>query len=645
MKKRFAHARTLFLGAICLTISGLLTPDAAAQDTISRQTIAELDKALATAKEGTSEARQRLAIRRVIRDAEKLVEGHADSPSRFHALGFQFRAYQQLIALDDDTEHRKALLATARELAKAPDDLAELRLEADLLLSQADLAKQGANAETRAGALRPFVARYVDTPVGAKVLRLAMVMALELGDNKLVTDLQEMIEERYAGDLDMIAFQRDKLGGQVFGAPFTGTFENSQGKMLRYPMDALGHSTLCLFWSKEDGGEEMIKGIAAAYVEKKEELAGRLEIVSFNLDELPDAGESLVRGLGVDWQVLRLPGGRENPIYEPYVRSDPRILTVSPTGYTAMIMSGSERKRTNSEGVPDYGRMFESTLARQWTQPRYVEQLSSLMAGDFLILDPEGGMDPAMPPEIKALADAKPLARNAACVPEETLKAIQDSFAAPPMRYRLAHSEIREGYAKAAGLCRKAIAEHADAPDLWIVRNRLMVALLGLWKTDVDLAHLEQAIAEAKTALAAGYPPGCDVIARFCLAREALRQPEADTRLVIGKLQEETGGAAAPVNSRRRGSALARSRGSEGLREIPRNDHQRPHRKPDDVGIQRIPPRSLPSLLAVPGSLHGRLVLRAQGSLFPQQRRHRGGSSHTSDGAECSRRQAAAHPP
>ena len=87
---------------------------------------------------------------------------------------------------------------------------------------------------------------------GAKVLRLAMVMALELGDSRLVTDIREMIEERFASDLEMIAFQRDKLGGQVFGAPFCGTFERSDGKTLRFPMDGLGRSTMFLFWSKEN---------------------------------------------------------------------------------------------------------------------------------------------------------------------------------------------------------------------------------------------------------------------------------------------------------------------------------------------------------------------------------------------------------
>ncbi len=551
MRKNFICPSILCLGVFCLTAFGLLTLNTTAQEaspTVSKEAIAELDKALEAAKEGDSEARQRLAVRRVIRDAEEQLASNAKSPGCFLILEFIFRAQQQLIALDDDSKHREALLATCRELIKAPDEFAELRLEADLLISQADLAKKGANSEVRANALRPFVERYLDTPVAAKVLRLSMVMALELGDNRLVTDLREMIEERFAGDLEMIAFQRDKLGGQVFGAPFAGTFERSDGKTLRFPMDGLGHSTLCVFWSKENGGEDVLKGLAAASLENKDKLDGRLEIVSFNLDGLPDAGESIVRGYGVDWQVMRLPDGRENPIYDAYVRSDPRFLTVSPTGNVALIMSGSTRQKKDSGGEPDYGRMFHSMLARNWTDPRYVAQLSSLMAGEFLVIDPEGGMDFALPPELKALSngDVQPLTRTSTCVPEETLRAIQDCFVAPPRRYRLTTPEARTSYAKAVELCRKTIADHPDAPDLWIVRNRLLVALLGLWKTDADLAVLEEAIAEAKVAKAAGYPPGCDLVANFCIARESLRDPAAQTGAVIYQFVVDNGGENAP---------------------------------------------------------------------------------------------------
>jgi hypothetical protein len=547
MLRHFVIHRAVRSSMVCLALAGLCgSPHVVAAS--PQETVAEFDKALSAAKDGTSEARQRLAVKRVIRDAEQLLETLGDSPDRFPVLEFLFRARQQLIALDKDAEHRKALLDTCRELVKAPDEFAELRLGADLLLSQAEIAKQGAGAEARAKALRPLVARYIDTPAGAKVLRMAMLLALELGDNNLVNDLQEMIAERFAGDLDMITFQRDKLGGQVFGAPFVGSFERSDGKIVRFPMDGLGRSTMLLFWSNEGEGADVLEGLAAAANANKDQRAGRLEIISFNLDDLPDAGESIVRGHGADWQVVRLPGGRANPIYRAYVRQDPRILTVSPTGQAAMLMAGTTKQKTGAEGKPEYGRAIGSTLAKPWTSPRYVAQLSSLLAGDFLVFDPEGALDPSRPPEWKAGAasDAKPPARGADSVPEETLREIQACFVAPPARYRLSPAETLANYSRAVDLCRKAIAACSKAPDLWLVRNRLMVALLGLWKTSGDLVHLEAAIAEAKAAVDAGYPSGCDLIARFCLARGELRNPEAVPGDVLDRFVSENGGERAP---------------------------------------------------------------------------------------------------
>ncbi|MFM7179912.1 MAG: hypothetical protein ACKO2G_00310 [Verrucomicrobiales bacterium] len=553
MRTFSSRQRKLMLLVSCLGILLVPVADTLAQDAapaaITKETIAELDKALQATREGSSEARQRLAVRRVIRDAEQLAAAHETDNSRFLALEFLFRARQQLVALDKDAQHRQELLETCRELVKAPDEFADLRLEADLLLSQAELAKQGAGNEARAAALRPFVDRYIDTPVGAKVVRLAMVMALELGDNRMVSHLQETIERRFAADLDMIKFQRDKLGGQVICAPFVGSFERTDGKTMHFPMDGLGRSTMFLFWSKDQEGEETLKGIAAAALEKKEDLAGRLEFVSVNLDELPDAGESFVRGLGVDWKVLRLPGGKNHPIFDAYVRSNLRTLTMNPTGQTALIMSGATKNKGQTDSGFDYARMLGSSLAREWTDERYVAQLSSLLVGDFLVFDAGGPFDPSLPPELKAAAgngDVKPMARDGACVPEETLRAIQACFVAPPLRYRLSHADIRVNYTKAVELCRKAMTDHPKAPDLWMVRNRLIVALMGLWKSDSDLAQLDAAINEAKAALSAGFPSGCDVVARFCLTRRDLRAADAESKSILQRFVTECGGDNAP---------------------------------------------------------------------------------------------------
>jgi tetratricopeptide (TPR) repeat protein len=532
----------------CAIAIGWLMVPAGAQDA-PKPAIAALEKALVSAGDGSSEARQRLAVRRVIRDAEKMLENSGDGADRWAVLEFLFRARQRLITLDDDSKHRRALIETCRQLVKAPDEFAELRLEADLLLSQVEQAKRGANAEDREQALRPFVARYLNTPAGAKVLRIAMVMALELGDPRLVNDLREMIQKRYAADPEMINFQRDTLGGQVFGAPFAGTFQRSDGKTVRFPMDLLGRVSMVVFWSKEGDGLEFVKGLAAAAKEAKGKIGGRMQFFSINLDELPDAGEAIIRKMGVDWPVLHLPGGRDNPIYKAYARADPKMMRVTPTGQIALVMSGVGRERLLPDGTPDFQRLFGSALARGWSREEYAMHLSALMTGDFLVFDPAGTLDPTRPPELKAAAmggEVKPLKRGAGAVPAATLAAIDDCFVAPPQRYRLTYPQARAGYGKAVELCRKAIAGHPDAPDLWIVRNRLMVALLGLWKTGGDLGQFEAAVAEAKTALDAGYPEGCDLVAHFCLARAALREAGAESGQVIDPFVAERGGENAP---------------------------------------------------------------------------------------------------
>jgi hypothetical protein len=100
---------------------------------------------------------------------------------------------------------------------------------------------------------------------------------------------------------------------------------------------------------------------------------------------------------------------------------------------------------------------------------------------------------------------------------------------------------MRANYEKADALCRAAIASHPSAPDLWVVRNRRIVALLGLWKLKAEYQYFAAAVEEAKAAVAADQPPGTDVIARFCLARESLRNADIDAESVIRGFAEAGG--------------------------------------------------------------------------------------------------------
>ena len=495
-------------------------------------------------KEGASSARQRLAVKRLIRDADKLMEANPTAPNRFEILAIVFKAQQRLFEMDDSTRNREALLETCKALVKAPDNYADLRFEADILLTQTELARKGADAEARLAALAPMIDRYRDTPADARMLRTAMLMALEIGDPRMIEDIREQMTDRFAGDLDMINFQREKLGGQVFGAPFCGTFKRSDGQMIHLPADFLGQTTVLYFWTKEAHGKKDFDDLVAHCKAHKADMEGRIRIISFNVDQLPDAGEKILRDNGVNWPALHLPEGRENPMYKTFARKDTAMVTLTPTGYAALVMAGSTRKKVGDDGTRDHERWFQSSLARDWSRERYVNQLSSLFAGDFFIVETEAEFNPSLPPELKSIS--KPLKRTGASVPEKKLREIQECFLKSPLRYRATFQETQSAYQKASTLCRKAIADHPNAPDLWIVRNRLIIAQLGLWKLTADHSYYLKAIEESKAALDSNMPKGADLIARFCLAKESLRDAQVEPQTIIRDYVKDLGGKNAP---------------------------------------------------------------------------------------------------
>ena len=527
---------------------------AMAQDkagSISSDEIVALNTKLAEAGKSASSARKKLAIRRVIREIEALIKKNPSAPNRYEVLHILFRSQQTVVRLDNSATNREIFLATCEELAAAPNEYAAIRLDADLLLTQSKSARLGADSHARSDALRPLVKRYRDTEVEPKVIRIAMIMALEFGNTKLVNDLRRVVAERFPGDMDLINFQREKLAGQVFGAPFIGTFERSDGKNVRFPMDFLGTTTAIYCWSKENNGEEDLKALATDWKKAKVAMnaAGRFQIVSMNMDDLPDAGESILRKHGVDWQALKMPKGKDNAIYQTYIkRATPNILLMSPTGYVALYQStGGRSSRT-------YERRFQSMLASAWARPGYSSQLQATFSGESLVMSPQGNFDPTAPPEYKALTSGiktqlAPLPRTAASVPEDKLRAIQDFFINPPQRYITPYDQVIASYKKADELCKATIAAHPEAPDLWIVRNRRISALMGLWKTGGDSKAFVEALTVAKNTVENSHPPGTDVVARLCLTRQALRAADADPKTIIKDFIKVSGGekASAPA--------------------------------------------------------------------------------------------------
>lgn len=537
-----------------LVVSFLCSILALAQETgapIPVEKIKALEEIYTSSKTESSAARKRLSVKRLLRDAGELVAANPTAPNRFEILGLMSRAQKELLDADNSAENREAFLQTCKLLLAAPNDYASLRFDADLLLSQSEMVRKGADTRQRAQALMDLVGRYRGTEIETKAIKVAIAMALELGDNLVIDDLMNLISERFSGDLDMLAYQREKLGGQVIGAWFTGTFEKSDGTVMRFPMDAMGKSTILCFWSKEGDAVKQLEALAASVKELQAEGYGRTMIVSFNLDDLPDAGASILKDLGVNWPALKLPGGRENPYYKIYATRNPAYVPLSVSVQAALLMAGSTRNnapvKTDVTVMPDFKRLVGLSLTKEWAMPRYTSQLVSFINGEFLVIDPQGPLDPSRPPEIKSLgSNAKPLTRTDASIPEATLNAIQDCFIMSPIRFRTPNADLKANFEKAEALCAKAIKDHPQAPDLWIVRNRRIIALMALWKFENDLTVFNRAAAEAKVLIDSKPPAGTDLIARFCLARVALRSSEVKPKQVITDLLGALGGDKAP---------------------------------------------------------------------------------------------------
>ena len=502
---------------------------------ISENDIAALEKTLLDQKKATSSTRMRRACKSTIRSGAALVDASPAAPNRFRVLAIVLQSQKRLLALENTYRNRKALFDTCGKLAQAPDKYAELRLEADLILSEKTLAAGNADVKERAKALTELIKSYRDTPAEAKSLMMASLIAPKLDAFELEKQIYRTMDERFAGDLDVIAWRRSHRDFGHFRVLFRGTFTRADGTSLSFPIDGMGHTSLMYFWSKETQNIEQrlaeVKDLQTRFPEQ-------LEVFSFNLDELPDAGEKILRKLGLDWTAMRLPGGRKSLTYRVYVGRGSRGVRVNAHGH-AFLPSNVIRTQVQ-----------ETPMEQNLDDVRYLSQLQSLLVGDFLVSGAHSRSKPA---------------GAAGLVPAETLDAIQACFVAAPLRYRMTPAAALANYRKADKLCRDAITKYPKAPDIRLVRNRRIIALLGMWNLDTEPEYLRAAVKEARTVLTAALPGKAKVVPRFCLAKEAIRQGDTVTQSVLSDLIEATGGSDAPASAHAAAAILAMDANSQEL--------------------------------------------------------------------------------
>jgi len=534
MTRHFISSRTFRAASLAILLAFVHVSSAQAQGTaasgaapISESEIASLQEELTQQRKATSSVSRRRACKSIVRRGEALLKASPAAPNRYRVLGIVLQSQKQLLALENSDRNRNALFDTCSKLAQAPDGYAEFRLEAELLLSEQALTLKDANVKERARALGELIKRYRNTSGEAKSLMMAALIAPKLEAFDLEKELLSAMSERFAGDPVVIGWRRKYLGINQLDVLFTGTYRRADSVSLTFPIDAIGHTCLMYFWSKQTPGFETH---LAAVKELQSRFPGQLDIYSFNLDNLPDAGEKTLRTLGLDWMAMHLRGGRQSQAYRAYATMDPLGVRVNAHGHAFVRPTAID---SLIEQMPP-----EQDL----DDVRYLAQLQSLVIGEFLVTDTDSATGPV---------------RKAGSVPAKTLGVIHACFTLGPMRCRQSREQTLANYMRADKLCRDAITQYPKAPDLWRVRNCRIIALLGMWNLGAEPKHLEAGAEEARAALTATLPRGAGVVPRFCLAKKAFRQGDNDPKAVLSALVKETGGTDAPASAYAAAAILA----------------------------------------------------------------------------------------
>jgi len=491
-----------------------LAQDAPAPSPIPETEIVALEQSL---QQGTGQGRSAVANRRTFKNAVRkglaLVEQYPEAPNRFRALGVVVQAQKRMFAIAETDRNREALFKACERLVDAPDTYAKERLEADLLLSDRDLSAKDATLAERAQALAELLNRYQGTTAEARSLLMGALIVQKLDARELESQILYALDERFPDDHEVIEFRRKYLRITRLDLVLAGEHKRIDGTKLVFPADTAGHMCLMVFWSNNKPGiakylEMMKQGL--------EKCSGSIDVFSFNVDELPDGGEALLKQHGLDWTVMTLPGGRRSQAYRSYAQGDPVSVLVNEYG---MAVTRPEIVHGRTSSLDD----------SRISEDRYMVQLQSLFTGEFLLGEER----------------QQPTTNNQQST--SNVAAIQDCFFLPPFRYRLTREEALAEYTEAERLSRSTLAEEEDSSPLWEMRNARIIALMGLWNTACEPKYLDQAVQEAKTALATELPAAGYVVPRFCLASAALRAGEGEGESVVVDFLEDCGGTNAPA--------------------------------------------------------------------------------------------------
>jgi hypothetical protein len=463
----------------------------------------------------------------ILAKGRHLVQDHPDAANLHELRQLMLQAAQAQSIVAGTAEARQQMLDMARELADSDAPIA-VRMQADSLLTHAQIARHGRRSDGAAAAVARFADKYRNTQIEAQSTMRAVTMAFEIRNRELLESLESRLTHEFKDDPQVVAFLRDRLGKRIDHILVNALLERSDSEgYWRLPMDILGRPVTVTFWASAiDDLEDRMLPIKQIQHDNPKDVF----LMGINLDPDKDMARHDARRLGLDYPQVYRGRGATDPFFLLFSNSNiPSVSYFRPDGRSASVVSDKFQQKG---GRDDLGR----TNTKDQEPPALA--LTYLRSGEFLVTRPVGPTDPAAPPELgdPDTARAAMAALQGPRLPEGTLQSIQECFTVPPRRYRLGkpitgkfdrpdRQPAAELYETAIERCERALTKHPDAADLFLVRNRLMVALVGLSaiRTDPSLtrraAEVGHVVLENKS-----IPQTAKLLADVCALRWKLRE-------------------------------------------------------------------------------------------------------------------------
>lgn len=476
---------------------------------------------------------------------------YPQAPNLHIVRNLMLTAAQHLAVLDNSDENRQRILDIANRImdSEAPD---EAKLQADLLLTQVKIAE--GNDRDIAGHIQRFMRRHAKSaPAATRIYAIMLAQANGQSIDKMADELQK----NYIDEPGVRAFLRTNLGRTTdIGRSFKTTLTRLDGSKLVLPRDLFGKTVVLQYYSlRSPMCLPAMDQARKFYGEFKTEA----EVVSISIDPSRPETEKFVKEQKMDWTVIFSGLGRKDPTAQSW--------GVSTVPYYWFITSDG---RNTGNDFYQWTRTGEwNTAARGMveTSRGLNQQIAFYATGAFIVTTPPSKPIDVAPATSQPIATPVVVVDSAKDIPQALVDRMESLVVYPIDG--LTDAQKLSRYLATIELGTSIEKNYPAAPDLHLIRNRILSAAQGIAWTRRDTESWERVKTLAEAARKTDMPAEAKLLPEFLLLQRQVmlgQVSDADAAGAARELVSRYAKTPAATNSLMCAVILSLELGNESLR-------------------------------------------------------------------------------